>query len=989
MARFGMRSAAATVACMATAAWMAFAQAPAAPAPAGPSRALPPAIATVGSRRISRAEFDQRSAGAFGEYRSHNGRDLPSEMVPVVRRQLLETLIRRELLVMEVERRGLLATPAEAEAQIRRDPYFQLEGRFNEAKFLAIKSTNPGAFAAALREMQLNLGARKLSEKLEAERRPSDLDLKGNLASALGKADIDYLALRRSDFLGTYPEPSESEILAAYQAHLSKYHRPDRATLSILFVDLSGDSAVGTRARSDRARLQADSVLAAVKQGATLETAGRTIGVPRTNIVVVPGNFPGYWRGSAQMNAAIFASRTGSVLPEPVPSTSGWLVVRVDEVQPAHVAPLRDVARNIRFEIRSDRRLHFDENELRGLYARLRDSLATTGYRVRYAIIDTARVLPGEPAAAELDRFYRAHLADYTVFDSQTGSITEKPLSDVRADVRSRWQSERRAELGRTLTDRLREAWNHGRRDAGLERSASVHDAGPVPLGQPIDAGELGLVLGDSLRQRDGAKGVGVAMTSTGAVVFNVYDIVRGYVPTFEQARPELFARRQALRDRVDEAAARREFDASPASFSGGEQIHYSRFIVPRPELLEVPLTRKEVERYFRDHIDEFSAPEMVRLSHILITPRGSGAMADREAHDRAEVLLRQIRAGEDFAALARVHTDDPATRESGGDLGLLKRDVLLPPVEKAAFEMRAGDVSELVKSDVGYHILKVFEYIPRVAQPLDQMYSNVGSRLAGERADTIAAGRADSLIAHLRNASDARAMARRLGYQMLTYAQARGERTTVTDFVLFLRALERTPAGGVVPVTQKIPGQGVAISWVDSISRPSAPTWETARDAAIAQYRRGDSQRALDAKRVELDSLFAAGWGFDSLGVLFGGLERSSGLVPGAGIAGVIQSDRLDTLLFGAGSGKPLEPNQLSTWVPLTGGAIRVRLAARSAPDTGLLSRELERQRTIELERRLSAYYAGLRARYPVRILDATLAQVTLPALPPPDPSR
>src|SRR4029077_2449354 len=103
--------------------------------------------------------------------------------------------------------------------------------------------------------------------------------------------------------------------------------------------------------------------------GVKLEDASAAYGGPRTEISVLPDNFPGYWRGDAAQSAAVFKSAPGTVLRDAVLGSDGYLVVRVDEVTPAHEAPLEDVARENRGRLRDDSRLHHDEIECRALYA--------------------------------------------------------------------------------------------------------------------------------------------------------------------------------------------------------------------------------------------------------------------------------------------------------------------------------------------------------------------------------------------------------------------------------------------------------------------------------------------------------------------------------------------------------------------------------------------------------------------------------------------
>jgi parvulin-like peptidyl-prolyl isomerase len=364
-----------------------------------------------------------------------------------------------------------------------------------------------------------------------------------------------------------------------------------------------------------------------------------------------------------------------------VPAQNGWLVVRVDEVQPAHALPLKDVAREIRSQLRAERRATREERELRALYDGLRDSLKVTAYRLRYAVADTADVALRRPTAAEIDRYYRGHLADYSSFSSREGGVVAKSLDEVRGDVQARLLSERRFEQSRGLASQLVNTWASGRRDAALERRLRLRDIGPLVPGLPADSGSAGAMLGDSLARRAGALGPGLARSAQGWVAFDIYEQVREYPRSFEQSRQELASRRAARQLREDTEGARRLFDSSPGRFAGGPIIHYTRAFVPIPSNLTIHLTRAEVEQCRRNHMDRFAAPELVRASHILISPRDSTPEADREARARADSLLARLRAGEDFADMATRVTDDPATKENGGDLGTFGRGTMLSEV--------------------------------------------------------------------------------------------------------------------------------------------------------------------------------------------------------------------------------------------------------------------------------------------------------------------
>ena len=995
MSELRWRAVAATTVMAAMAAWVAVAQVP---APAGgtaraPQAPAPPAaVATVGQLRIAQMELDQRTEQALAQYKSQSGADVPSEVMVVVRRQILEGMIRRNLLVLEAQRRGMAVSEQEAEAELQKDPYFQVNGKFDAARYEQLRTQNPAMLANVIQDLRLNLAARNLMKRLEAEKGPPPAELRATARRELTRAALDYLGLRRSEFDGSYPEPRESEILDYYRTHQEDFHRTQRGTLSVVFVDQpalsDSEAAIPAAVEVWKAGMKqrADSILAAVKAGQKLEEASAPLGGPRPNQIVLPGNFPGYWKGSAATSEAVFSARPGTVLPEAGPAQNGWLVVRVDQVEPAHTAPFREVAREIRSKLRAERRETHEDRELRALYATSRDDLKMAAFRVRYAVVDTDAVSPAAPAAADLDRYYRAHLADYSSFSSKQGGVVMKSFDEVRDEVRRRWLRERRFELARDVADGLRSIWSRGRRDARLEQRLRVREAGPVTLGAPADTGLAGGVLGDSLARRGGTLGAGLARTERGWIAFDVHERIADYVPDFEQARPQLTERLRSRRAQEEEDGARRLFEAGPQQFTGGNVIHYARALVPPLKMLNVPLSRAEVERYYREHLDKYSAPELVAARHILISPRDNTAAAEQEARARADSLLERLRAGDDFSTVAEATTDDPATKENGGDLGVFGRGTMLPEFERAAFAMRIGELSrEPVRTQVGYHIIKVYDYEPLVTNPLLEVYANVSSDAAGDKADSLARQRADSLWRSLRNSAQARAAAVRMGLRLNSYDHPIGKTESgPEDLQPYYRRLESVKPGQVYPGSQKIGGMGYVVTWVDSISPPAAPTWDEAREQALDAYRSDAGGRALEAKQAELDSLLQGGWSFDSVAVAWGGLVHADDYMAGGRLVGIGTSGRVDTLVFGTKEDDGLPPGQLSGWIPLLGGVMRLRVTELRPPDANAVTARAQNQGRVETERALSAYFEGLKKRYPVKILDRKLRDVILPQPPP-----
>lgn len=135
-------------------------------------------------------------------------------------------------------------------------------------------------------------------------------------------------------------------------------------------------------------------------------------------------------------------------------------------------------------------------------------------------------------------------------------------------------------------------------------------------------------------------------------------------------------------------------------------------------------VTDDELKRYYDEHPQEFTARDRVRAAHILIrVPAGAAAAGKASLRNKAEGLLAEIRAGGDFASLARQHSDDPASGPRGGEMEVFGRGQMGPDLatlEQAIYALKPGDLGGVVETPAGYHIVKLVEKLPDEAVPLD-----------------------------------------------------------------------------------------------------------------------------------------------------------------------------------------------------------------------------------------------------------------------------
>ncbi len=155
-------------------------------------------------------------------------------------------------------------------------------------------------------------------------------------------------------------------------------------------------------------------------------------------------------------------------------------------------------------------------------------------------------------------------------------------------------------------------------------------------------------------------------------------------------------------------------------------------------------VTDAEAKKYYEENTKEFLLPERVRASHILLSTRPIDPNTDPnqlkvQAKQKAEELLKKAKEGADFAALAKENSEDPGSKGQGGDLGLFPRGQMVKPFEDAAFGLKPGEISSLVETQFGYHIIKVSERLEPTPVPFEEAKKTITENLTDKkRADAI-----------------------------------------------------------------------------------------------------------------------------------------------------------------------------------------------------------------------------------------------------------
>ena len=194
-------------------------------------------------------------------------------------------------------------------------------------------------------------------------------------------------------------------------------------------------------------------------------------------------------------------------------------------------------------------------------------------------------------------------------------------------------------------------------------------------------------------------------------------------------------------------------FESHKADYRVGEQRKVKYLLLDREQARQtVAVPQADIQRYYNDNSQQYTTPERVRASHILLNTGGKDEAAVRK---QAEELLAKIKAGANFAELAKKYSEDPGSKEKGGDLDFFPRGQMVPEFEQAAFSLQPGQVSDLVKTQYGFHIIKVVEKQAGSTQTLDQVRAQIQQTLAAQIADRQITDRARQLAEKIKTADD------------------------------------------------------------------------------------------------------------------------------------------------------------------------------------------------------------------------------------------
>ena len=158
------------------------------------------------------------------------------------------------------------------------------------------------------------------------------------------------------------------------------------------------------------------------------------------------------------------------------------------------------------------------------------------------------------------------------------------------------------------------------------------------------------------------------------------------------------------------------------------------RELINKQIIQKIVIPDQESRIFYDTHPEAFKQPEQVRASHILAEVKPNAEKSEKsKAMEKIKKVQKQLGEGDEFAGLAKKYSDGPS-KTKGGDLGYFKRGQMVKPFEDAAFALEPNQVSDIVETDFGYHLIKVFDKRPGRVLPYEEVVQRINTYLAKEK---------------------------------------------------------------------------------------------------------------------------------------------------------------------------------------------------------------------------------------------------------------
>jgi peptidyl-prolyl cis-trans isomerase D len=318
--------------------------------------------------------------------------------------------------------------------------------------------------------------------------------------------------------------------------------------------------------------------------------------------------------------------------------------------------------------------------------------------------------------------------------------------------------------------------------------------------------------------------------------VLKADDIKKGLHPTVDELKAYYDSHQKNYANSVPEKRKIKYALLDTGKISGGVQV-----------------TQADLQAYYDQHRDQYRTPEQVKVSHILIKTLGkTDDKGVSEAQQRAEDLLKQLKAGAKFEDLAKKYSEDPGSAKENGSLGWIEKGRTVPEFEKVAFSLPKGQMSDVVKTSYGFHIIRVDDKRDAHMKTLDEVKGEIEPIVKQQKTEDMAQKQASDLLQQAKTQGlDAAAAAK--GVAVVT-SDFFGRRDLVPGLGPAPQLMDAVfGAAEKSPPEMASTSQGFALFQLVAVKPPSTPTFEEIRTRVEEQFKSERGNILLAQKTQEL----------------------------------------------------------------------------------------------------------------------------------------
>ena len=318
----------------------------------------------------------------------------------------------------------------------------------------------------------------------------------------------------------------------------------------------------------------------------------------------------------------------------------------------------------------------------------------------------------------------------------------------------------------------------------------------------------------------------------------------------------------------LDDAAIKAYYEKNKSRYTVAEKRVVEYGLLDLAKLRQsVQISDDDLKIRYQQDIQQYQVPNRVHAEHILFMTVGKPDAEVDEIKKKAEDILKQVKKGAKFDELAKKYSEDPGSKEKGGDLGWLVQGQTVPEFEKAAFSLQPGAVSDLVKTQYGFHIIKVLEKETAHTKPFDEVKDSIRAPLMLTKAEDESSKIAEQIASTVRK-SNKTPLADLAKEFHLEVAQTRP--VAVTDPLLELgnsnevkERIFQLREGEVSPPIRT--DRGYVVLSLKQLFPTHQGTLEEVRDKVIAALKQEKSVELARTKAEELSKRVKAGEKLDS----------------------------------------------------------------------------------------------------------------------------